>query len=1165
MRIHWSYAIGLGFFLASSWAATHVLNWGGEKASLVFYWLGALGVTSSAIMYLLHDKWNNRKQAAASGGGGAAAASGGSDSGDTAEVDQLVRDAGAKLAAAKLGPGGGLGEMPVLFLTGDSGSTKTTILMHSGMEPELLSGHVYNQDNAIVPTRAANFWFARKAVFVESGGGLWADPAGWGKLLKKLAPGKLKSLFGGKAQAPRAAILCVDVERFMQGGASEAMTRAARAAQTRFQEISQQFGISFPVYVIFTRADRLPFFLDYFRNLSNEEATQVFGATLPMRNWSGGVYAEEETKRLGQAFEDLFYSLCDKRIEFLPRENDPEKLPPCYEFPREFRKLKGPLVQFLVDTGRPSQLNASPFLRGFYFAGVRPVVVSEMGPSALRPAPQPQTPAVGATRIFSMADVQQAGMVAPQASPVGRKVPQWVFLTRLFNEIILEDKAAMGASGASTKTSTMRRILLAAAACLALLFMIAATLSFFNNRSLENDVLDAATRIKSVRLQPAALPGIDDLKRLDGLRERLEQLTKWETGGAPWSYRWGLYTGSDLLPLVRKAYYQSFNQLLFRETQQDRMLAFLRSRPSQARPEDDYNYGYHNLRTYLLTTKEWKRTTDDRERDYLSARLRDYWTEKRDQQIDQERRTLAEKQFEFYAGDLRHGNPFSEREDGEAVNTARVWLGSFPLLDSQYNAMLDEADRKGKRLNYNRDFAGTAAVIINNKDIRGAFTRDGWAAMQALFKNPKLYAAEPWVLPESFRRSKDTPADMLVQIRERYVNDYIARWRAYFNQDTTVLGYAGLGDAANKLREHSGGRPATLYLIGMASQNTAPEPATDAAAQKVRNAFQWAHNVVPPGTAYLVPGKNDGYVNALTKLQVSVETVARNTNDAAGLSTADMVRQEAQMAAQILGRPSAPDSEANLDRSILAILVKPTQLNFPRPEPPENKAGAALCAQFNLIKRKFPFDPAAQPEVTLEELNTLLRPGTGLVWQFYESSLKQSVMRIGNQFQANPSANPPVNPDFVRFLNEVARLADAFYPGGQGPKLNYSIGLSEVELLLGPTKAKTGSITVDGRRAELARGPQAFTWTGTPAHSVLFEYNDTPSFNRTGVWAIFRFFVDATVSPAGGGYLVTWPIRGGQANQTIANARFNVNLGGAPAVFDRRFMAGMRCIAQVLK
>ena len=39
----------------------------------------------------------------------------------------------------------------------------------------------------------------------------------------------------------------------------------------RLGDISQTLGIALPVYVLFTKADRLPFFLDYVRNLSNEE------------------------------------------------------------------------------------------------------------------------------------------------------------------------------------------------------------------------------------------------------------------------------------------------------------------------------------------------------------------------------------------------------------------------------------------------------------------------------------------------------------------------------------------------------------------------------------------------------------------------------------------------------------------------------------------------------------------------------------------------------------------------------------------------------------------------------------------------------------------------------------------------------------------------------
>ena len=76
----------------------------------------------------------------------------------------------------------------------------------------------------------------------------------------------------------------------------------------------------------------------------------VFGATLPMVTYSTGVYAEQETARVSAAFDNLFQSLADRRVNLLAQEFDATKLPAIYEFPREFRKLRtllGPIA------GRP--------------------------------------------------------------------------------------------------------------------------------------------------------------------------------------------------------------------------------------------------------------------------------------------------------------------------------------------------------------------------------------------------------------------------------------------------------------------------------------------------------------------------------------------------------------------------------------------------------------------------------------------------------------------------------------------------------------------------------------------------------------------------------------------------------------------------------------------
>src|SRR5262249_31890428 len=117
------------------------------------------------------------------------------------------------------------------------------------------------------------------------------------------------------------------------------------------------------------------------------------GAELAMSGPVSGIYAEQQAARVDGAFDGIFHALSNARPDILAREHDAPKLPGVYEFPREFRKLRRPLVEFLVDLCRPSQLSVGPFLRGFYFSGVRPTVVQEAQPPAGAAAAVKQHPA----------------------------------------------------------------------------------------------------------------------------------------------------------------------------------------------------------------------------------------------------------------------------------------------------------------------------------------------------------------------------------------------------------------------------------------------------------------------------------------------------------------------------------------------------------------------------------------------------------------------------------------------------------------------------------------------------------------------------------------------------------------------------------------------------
>ena len=75
--------------------------------------------------------WFDRKVKREESGAGVAAAG--------TEIDVLLREADRKLKASRAASTT-IASMPVIFILGESGSAKTSVILHSGLEPELLAG-----------------------------------------------------------------------------------------------------------------------------------------------------------------------------------------------------------------------------------------------------------------------------------------------------------------------------------------------------------------------------------------------------------------------------------------------------------------------------------------------------------------------------------------------------------------------------------------------------------------------------------------------------------------------------------------------------------------------------------------------------------------------------------------------------------------------------------------------------------------------------------------------------------------------------------------------------------------------------------------------------------------------------------------------------------------
>ena len=196
----------------------------------------------------------------------------------------------------------------MVLLLGPEGSTKTTAVVRSGLDPELLAGEVFRGDT-VAPTRAVNLWYSQQTLLVEAGGQVTADPSRWMRLVRNLQPHRLRAALSRRAQAPRVAVVCFSCEEFLRPNSAESIPAAARMLRARLSDLALELGTNVPVYALFTKADRLPHFADYVRNFSRDEAHDILGATLPLESGANS-YAEQAFKRIDSALQRLVPFAC---------------------------------------------------------------------------------------------------------------------------------------------------------------------------------------------------------------------------------------------------------------------------------------------------------------------------------------------------------------------------------------------------------------------------------------------------------------------------------------------------------------------------------------------------------------------------------------------------------------------------------------------------------------------------------------------------------------------------------------------------------------------------------------------------------------------------------------------------------------------------------------
>jgi type VI secretion system protein ImpL len=1121
-------------------------------------------------------------------------------------------DALAAVAAARARlPRGAFDAKPIVLVLGSQGSCKTTVVTNSGTDPQVLAGDAPTaKGDAPASTAGANLWLVRDAVLVEAGAPVLTDANRWRRFVRTLRAPRLAAAFGRGSAPPRAAVVCVSTDLFYSGGAGEHLEGLAKLMRERLSEAARELGVAMPVYVLFTKADRIPHFEDWAAPFTNDEIRAPVGAALAFdsaatqtgaaRSRAVGGYAERMSPQIDAAMAGIVAALANRRVQLLSRESVAERRLTGYELPREMGKLASPLSRFLVELCRPMHLGVSPQLRGFYFVGARPVVLADVAAPAAARAPAAPAVAPDATRVFASAGVAAAAAPQTYTRPASRRVPQWVFLDRLFPEVVLADRGAAAAARGGMRVAHLRRALLGVGIAAALIVAAGVTRSWLGNRSLASRLTTAASGVAALPVVATpggavTFPSVDALGRLETLRATLDTVRQFTAGGVPLRLRWGLWRGDQLLVGGRRVWLDGYRRQLHEATW-TALVDSLKALPALPRPTDDYGRDYGMLKAYLVMTNEAPRSTPE----FLAPVMLTSWA--RGQALDADVTALARRQFEFYATELARENPWPQAADAGIVRRSREFLRRFSGAEQIYQSMLAQATKVVPAVRFADVVPMAPGIVAAPSEVPGAFTSDGWAQMENAFQNADPYfEGERWVVGDSTAAQTQDRDAVLTELRRRYRSEYVQRWRA-FVRATSVVRASVARDAAQKLGVLGGAQSPLLATLALVARNTAVDSVMSAA-------FQPVHAVTPPGSPdKFVSDANQQYVNGLVGLQAALEQVTNMPpviDTASAVAVAQAAQQalgtvaQAKVAARQLAQKFVVDTAAiQVGQPVGVLLLAPIdgaegvlrQLAATRaptrrpviagggggggggggPAPAGgggggeilNDLGRALCTNMGPLLAKYPFNPDATAEAQIADVAAVFAPGTGAFWAFHRERLDPLMEKQGAQWVAKPNASVALSPAFLGFFNRAAAVSAALFGGAAEPRVVLTARgvvteqVAQVTLTHGTYVARFNRDTP----------PAQFVWppqSGRDARLIArIGRRELVIAEATGDWALYRIVSRATKVDGGGSSIrAEWTTQNAGGVPVAVEFAFT---GGVP-VLQKGALGGINCVPQVTK
>ena len=259
---------------------------------------------------------------------------------DEVVLKDKLKDALATLKAASGGKKDYLYDLPWYLLIGPPGSGKTTALVNSGLKFPLSRGATPAAIAGVGGTRYCDWWFTEDAVLIDTAGRYTTqdsdaklDKQSWFSFLDLLKKSRPRQPING-------VMVAISLEDLMTLSSAE-LAAHANAIRARLLELHDRLKVDFPVYALFTKADLVAGFIEYFGYLSENGRKQVWGATFQTADKTRNLVGEVPVE-----FDLLLERLSEEQIDRLQDEPAPDTRVVLFGFPAADGAAEAATVRF---------------------------------------------------------------------------------------------------------------------------------------------------------------------------------------------------------------------------------------------------------------------------------------------------------------------------------------------------------------------------------------------------------------------------------------------------------------------------------------------------------------------------------------------------------------------------------------------------------------------------------------------------------------------------------------------------------------------------------------------------------------------------------------------------------------------------------------------------